>query len=256
MAITSTEYQALEEAFRYFNDELFGGKLSPCLITLQSRARSRGYYSPKGFSNRNTDATTDEISLNPVHFEGRSDEEVLSVLVHEMVHKYQDEHGNPGRGRYHNREWAELMMVRGLMPSCTGEPGGKKTGQRVSHYIIKGGLFQLACGRLLDSGFKLNWESSTIRKPGKTKDRNEQKIRAEIKNRSKTKFTCPRCRQNAWAKSSATLICGVCYGATGEIIPMKDKRAEDDGVTPGAGHSSLEALLTLPLCYVAMVSPN
>jgi hypothetical protein len=32
----------------------------------------------------------------------------------------------------------------------------------------------------------------------------------KAKERSKTKFTCPSCGQNAWAKPDAALICGTC----------------------------------------------
>ena len=232
MTTTSTEYKGLETAYDFLNRELLGGQLSPCLITLQRKARSSGYYSPKAFSNRNTDGTTDEISLNPAHFDGRSDEEILSVLVHEMVHKYQVQQGRSGNGRYHDSEWAEMMEECGLMPSSTGQPGGKKTGHRVFHYIIKGGRFQLVCKRLLDSGFKLNWESQNTSdntaEPSKTKNGTKHKARAEAKKRSKTRFTCPGCGQNAWAKPSARLVCGVCLRTIGIIVPMVGELPVDD----------------------------
>jgi hypothetical protein len=37
--------------------------------------------------------------------------------------------------------WMERI---GLMPSATGAPGGRRTGQRMTHYIIRGGLFDRA----------------------------------------------------------------------------------------------------------------
>jgi len=37
------------------------------------------------------------------------------------------------------------MESIGLMPSDTGEPGGKRTGQRMSDYPIEGGAFYLQC---------------------------------------------------------------------------------------------------------------
>jgi hypothetical protein len=33
----------------------------------------------------------------------------------------------------------------------------------------------------------------------------------KAKKTSKTKYTCPTCAQNAWAKPGALLICGICY---------------------------------------------
>jgi hypothetical protein len=69
--------------------------------------------------------------------------------VHEMVHHWQAHRGDPRRGRYHNHEWADRMEARGLMPSHTGEPGGRRVGQRVTHYIIAGGRFEQVCDDLL-----------------------------------------------------------------------------------------------------------
>jgi predicted SprT family Zn-dependent metalloprotease len=227
MTVTRDEYNALDTAFNYFNEELFDSKLSPCLITFQRRSRTRGYYSPDRFSNRNFEARADEIALNPSTFEGRTDEEILSTLVHEMVHQYQSEHGTPGRGRYHNKEWAMMMMERGLMPSDTGEPGGNMTGQSMTHYIIKDGPFQLACRRLIDRGFRLNWQDKVAFASVKVGPTGKAKTKA-AKRSSKTKFTCFRCKQNAWAKQSANLLCGVCYRESGEIVRMKNGQATLD----------------------------
>jgi hypothetical protein len=101
---------------------------------------------------------------------------------------------------YHNKEWAQLMCTIGLMPSDTGAPGGKQTGQRVSHYIIEGGPFDQAADVLLATGFCLNWESLVV--PRET----ERVAKAQ----SKTKYTCPSCGQNAWAKPYVSLRCGAC----------------------------------------------
>ena len=89
------------------------------------------------------------------------------------------------------------MVVVGLMPSDTGAPGGKETGQHVSHYIMAGGPFDQAAEQLLATGFQLNWQSLAPE-------------RQTSKARSKTKYTCPSCGQNAWAKPVASLVCGDC----------------------------------------------
>jgi hypothetical protein len=199
---TRQEYRAFAGAFDHFNRELFGGGLPHCYVTLQRRAHTYGYYSHERFGSRGGDGRTDEIVLNPAHFVGRSDAEILSTLVHEMVHEWQAHFGKPGRGRYHNREWADRMEGLGLMPSSTGAAGGRRTGQRVSHYIIGGGRFDLSCQRLLEGGFRLNWQSCDPSANGRGPDT------------SKKKFTCPACLQNAWAKSGASLLCGLC----GEVM--------------------------------------
>jgi hypothetical protein len=86
------------------------------------------------------------------------------------------------------------------MPSDTGAPGGKQTGQRVSHYVIEGGPFDRTAEALLATGFCLNWQSVVV-------EREQERV---AKAQSKTKYTCPSCGQNAWAKPDAALLCGTC----------------------------------------------
>lgn len=200
--ITGREYTAFDDAYDWFNDRLFGGRLPPCLITLQRHAKSRGYFANDRFGHRvNQETFTDELALNPDTFGDRSDKDILSTLVHEMVHCWQQHYGeHQSRRAYHNKEWAKKMISVGLSPSDTGAPGGKQTGQKVSHYVIAGGPFDQIAEALLETGFRLNWQSVVL--PGQdTKEKKE---------RSKTKFTCPSCGQRAWAKPSAALICGEC----------------------------------------------
>jgi hypothetical protein len=61
------------------------------------------------------------------------------------------------RGGYHDRVWGAKMEEVGLMPSNTGLPGGKKNGQQMTHYIIRGGRFQKAVYDLLKNGFSISW---------------------------------------------------------------------------------------------------
>jgi hypothetical protein len=86
----------------------------------------------------------------------------------------------------------------------TGEAGGKEVGQKMTHYIIRGGAYVKAYAKLKARGFQLHWQSAP---PGPGKE----------KKSSKNKFTCPKCEQNAWAKKDAKLICGVCNDDSGEI---------------------------------------
>jgi predicted SprT family Zn-dependent metalloprotease len=192
------QYVTLSAAFDFFNRRLFAGCLPHCLITLQRHKGTYGYYSPRRFEARGGERETDEIALNPGEFKGRSDTDILSTLVHEMVHSWQEHHGKPSRRTYHNHEWAAKMQAVGLMPSDTGEPGGAKVGQKMTHYVIAGGPFERACKELL-RGVCLEWQSRE----------NDPKER-EKKNRSKTKYTCPECGVNAWAKPRVSLVCGEC----------------------------------------------
>jgi ribosomal protein S27AE len=191
------EYESFQQAYDYYNVRLFGGALPDCLITLQRKRTARGYFWASIFTARSDDSTTDEIAMNPEHF-GRSDAEILSTLVHEMCHLWQAHFGKPSRNAYHNKEWAEKMKSIGLIPSATGQPDGKQTGQSMTHYIAPGGPFERETSLLLETGFRLRWQSRGRSSEGKAT------------NKYKAKYTCPSCGQNAWAKPDARLICGDC----------------------------------------------
>lgn len=150
-------YKEWQDAWEFFNEQLFKGELPPCLITLHRHPRSRGYYAEDRFVNRDGE-TTDEIAMNPEYFAMQSPKSVLSTLCHEMTHSWQKHCGqDKSRHSYHNTEWADKMTAIGLEPSSTGMPDGKRTGEKVTHYIIKGGPFDVFCDELLATGDFVSW---------------------------------------------------------------------------------------------------
>jgi hypothetical protein len=188
----------LDAAYDFFNQRLFDGTLPRCLVTLQRKGATYGYFCGKRFGTRDGTDIRDEIALNPKHFKDRTNEQSLSTLVHEMVHLWQAHFGECRTHGYHNKEWGRKMKEIGLYPSNTGQPGGKETGQKVSHYILAGGPFSVACAELLQSGFVIPYISL----------RDEQE--AARKGQSKTKFTCFSCGTNAWGKPDLKVICAQC----------------------------------------------
>ena len=195
-SITRHEYNALDEAYEFFNTRLFDGQLPACLITLNRHPRARGFFCADRFEHREQDQKTAEIALNPDTFQDRTDREILSTLVHEQVHLWQHYFGKASRSGYHNKQWADKMEEIGLMPSSTGESGGARIGQHMTHYVLPGNRFAVAAQELIAQGFKLNWQSP-------------ENLRGSTKT-TRAKFTCPNCQQHAWAKPSARLMCGDC----------------------------------------------
>lgn len=147
----------LQKAYQFFNDRLFEGVLPACLITLQRERLTFGYFSRNRFVRYDGNEICHEIAMNPSYFATRSIKDSLATLVHEAVHCLQAEIGIPGRHGYHNKEWVAMMEATGLIPSDTGAEGGKKVGDKVSHYILKGGRFDRAADDLLDEHFVLSW---------------------------------------------------------------------------------------------------
>ena len=214
---TSQNYGTLEGAYAHFNAALFGGQLSDCLITVQRHKGAYGYFSGDRFGKVGSPTeTTDEIAMNPAHFNGRSMEETLSTLVHEMAHLWQHRFGKRPRKAYHDKQWAAKMREIGLIPSDTGAPGGKETGQKMSHYIAPSGAFELACAEWL----KVN--AGILYHDRAGDDEATAKLRKK-KAASKTKYVCPDCDAAAWGKPGLNLICGDC------ACQMKDDQEVDDG---------------------------
>jgi hypothetical protein len=138
-----------------------------------------------------------------------------------MVHLWQHHYGTPSRSAYHNKEWAAKMHAIGLTPTDTGRSGGKETGQRVTHMIVEGGPFDLACAALLDTGVGIAWVERghpTAHEGGEGEGgegaegegTGKAAKAARAKAASKTKFCCPGCGANAWGKPDLRITCGAC----------------------------------------------
>ena len=238
---TAKTYEGLTRAYAHFNAELFGGILPACLITMQRKAKAYGYFAGGRFGSRDGKQVTDEIALNPTHFRERTTEQSLSTLVHEMAHLWQHHFGKVSRGGYHNKQWAEKMKEVGLYPSATGQPGGKEVGPKCSHYIIAGGVYARAFAALKAQGFDDFfvdlWDDEDAKKKAKTKKA------------SKTKYTCPGCDCNAWAKPKTALVCGECrMDMVAEDADDEDGESEaNEAVNDNAGAMRCSAALVSAL---------
>ena len=169
--------------------------LNPCLLNFSRLNKAYGFFTPKRWAKE--DGTfSHEISLNP-DLLLRPMQEIFATLAHEMVHQWQQDHGMPPRKCYHNQEWAAKMEAIGLMPSDTAEPGGKRIGQKVSHYVIEGGPFYQAFQSMPEK-YVLPWRSSG------------GNAREKVKKRNKLKYTCPGCETNVWGKPDLRIVCEEC----------------------------------------------
>lgn len=194
-------YGPLRQACKLLNRRLFGGKLPPCLVTLQRSRRAYGFFAGRRFRSVKGSRIIDEIALNPAHFAKRGAKRVLSTLAHELAHQWQHHFGTPSATGYHNKEWAVKMREIGLIPSATGRPGGKPTGRQMTHFISRGGRFDGAADELIARGFVLDIVERVSPK---------SKLVAIKKRLSKTAYHCPKCFAKAWAKPGSDLMCRPC----------------------------------------------
>ena len=223
---TSEVYDELQQAFNHFNGRLFAAALPPAIITLQRDRKCYGYFSSSRFVRR-TGELADEIAMNPAHFAAQPIDNTLSTLAHEMVHQWQHHHGKPGRRGYHNAEWAARMETVGLMPSHTGAVGGKRTGEKMDHYIMGDGPFAVACAELVAEPFTVHWLDRVAIVP---KVSAELEISPELaalgiepakpgkRIGNRVKFRCETCRAQAWGKPGLLLLCGTCDGKSLEPV--------------------------------------
>lgn len=212
-------YFELQQAYDHFNKELFQNKLPDCILLLDNKnKRTYGYYCYEQFVN-DLGESCDAIALNPQHFATRKIIEVMQTIVHEMTHLWQYHLGDKNsRQTYHNAEWGNKMESIGLMPSSTGQPGGKKTGQFMSDYPIEGSLFLQSCERFITPEYKISWQdrfsvadsklSLTTTILGLTTD--EQTTKPKNNKSLRKKYTCTNCKTNIWGKPSLSIICGSC----------------------------------------------
>jgi predicted SprT family Zn-dependent metalloprotease len=233
---TQQFYDAFETAYSHFNTRLFFNELPPVIFTITRKLKCMGYFSPERWTS-NAGENCHEIAINPTYIANNTLIEVLQTLAHEAVHCWQTSSGKPSRNGYHNKEWAEKMESIGLMPSDTGQPEGKKTGQNMSDYPIQEGAFLEACRALLkDKQFSLPWldrqAKPAIQKPipNWLENSNEEgssefelllttmaellpgvvlEEEPQVYN-TKTKYTCEGCQLNVWGKTNLNLSCDDC----------------------------------------------
>jgi hypothetical protein len=109
-----------------------------------------------------------------------------------------------------------MMTAIGLIPSDTAKPGGKQTGDCVSHYIEPGGPFALVVEQLLATGFEITWMEATTRGPsspdidgtGQADAGGSPYGARGSRSGRRCKYSCPYGDLNVWAKHGAEILCG------------------------------------------------
>lgn len=198
--IATKQFSHFDKLYDYYNKELFDGKLKDCMLNMNRRRGTHGSFTNNCWRNLNPEEVegVHEISLNPESLI-RPDKEWQGTLVHEMAHLWQRDFGTPSRNGYHNKEWANKMESLGLIPTDTGKPGGKKTGQNMTHYIKENGLFEQVYNKLGKKGLEYLPSDNLL-------DTGKKKSNSAV---SKIKYTCP-CGNKVWGRPGLSIICAGC----------------------------------------------
>lgn len=225
---TQLQHEALQNAYDYFNEQLFFKKLPPCLLTIFNtfgKSRIGGFASPSRWTyEKGTENTTvHQIAITTQGFKGTA-KNIFSILVHEMVHVWQFEFGTPGKYKYHTKEWVFKMKEVGLVPISAN---GKGTGERVWHAVEEGGRFDKAFENIPKT-YLLPFTSFTGKKePISLSDtpinKHKDKHTPTTRNRNKRTYLCTGCKTKIWAKPDLTTIrCDTCDQLF-EELPPKEK---------------------------------
>jgi len=199
---TIKQHEAIQLIYDYFNEKLFNSSLNNCILNFSRKSKAYGFFAPNRWSARIGKEHLHEISLNPEHLT-RNPKEVVSTLVHEMCHLWQQDHGQPSPG-YHNKEFAVKMRSIGLQCSHNGQIGGRETGKNMTHYILENGLYDTFYNKMPESFiYPFICMQEPQKKANKTK-------------KNKTKYSCD-CGQNIWGKPGLNVFCQDCKSLFQEI---------------------------------------
>ncbi len=222
---TEEQFLNFQKLFEFYNVRLFENQLPSVILNFSRKNQAAGFFATNRWEKNLSGEKKHEISINPSSL-NQGKEYVIQTLVHEMCHLWQEEFGTPSRKGYHNKEWSDKMISVGLIPSDTGEEGGKKVGQSMSDYLEQDGKLHCLIKEMPDeiwlpfkalesfSVTELELKLEEIRISGSPEEIEEIEsliqFEEEKQKKNKTKYTCDSCKTNVWGKPNLKIICGEC----------------------------------------------
>ena len=194
----------LNKIFDLLNEEFFENELSRPTITIQSTPRAYGHFSLREDTWVSKLGGTHEINIGAGTL-SRPIEEVVSTLLHEMVHYYNYEKGiqDCSRGNtYHNRKFREEAERRGLIVEHSDKYGWSHTSPSdlLLDFVLDNDLSDILINRNEFSGFQM----------GGTGTHNGTPITPTAKKSSSRKYICPCCGTSIRATKKVNIGCLDC----------------------------------------------
>lgn len=197
----------LEKIYRELNKDKFNGELEECVITVQSSKGAYGHVTcSRVWIVNKADGEAQRYELNiGAETLNRPIENVVSTMLHEMVHIYNLMHDiqDCSRGNtYHNKRFKEKAESVGLQIDYDKRIGWSITSptEELLEYIIEKGWSEILLNRNSGitflggstGGHSAN-TSSGVRKPSSTR-----------------KYQCPCCGLSVRATRAVKIICAEC----------------------------------------------
>ena len=194
----------LNKIFDLLNEEFFENELSRPTITIQSTPRAYGHFSLREDTWVSKLGGTHEINIGAGTL-ARPIEEVVSTLLHEMVHYYNYERGiqDCSRGNtYHNRKFKEEAECRGLIVEHSDKYGWSHTSPSdlLLDFVLENDLTDILINRNEFSGFQM----------GGTGTHSGTPITPTAKKSSSRKYICPCCGTSIRATKKVNIGCLDC----------------------------------------------
>ena len=194
----------LNKIFDLLNEEFFENELSRPTITIQSTPRAYGHFSLREDTWVSKLGGTHEINIGAGTL-ARPIEEVVSTLLHEMVHYYNYERGvqDCSRGNtYHNRKFKEEAERRGLLVEHSDKYGWSHTSPSdlLLDFVLENDLSDILINRNEFSGFQM----------GGTGTHSGTPITPTAKKSSSRKYICPCCGTSIRATKKVNIGCLDC----------------------------------------------
>ena len=194
----------LNKIFDLLNEEFFENELSRPTITIQSTPRAYGHFSLREDTWVSKLGGTHEINIGAGTL-ARPIEEVVSTLLHEMVHYYNYERGiqDCSRGNtYHNRKFREEAERRGLIVEHSDKYGWSHTSPSdlLLDFVLENDLSDILINRNEFSGFQM----------GGTGTHSGTPITPTAKKSSSRKYICPCCGTSIRATKKVNIGCLDC----------------------------------------------
>lgn len=200
----------LEKLFRMLNADWFNNELPEPIITIQSTPRAYGHYTTydawtsKGEGRR-------EINIGAGTLD-RPIEEIVSTLVHEMCHMYNDlilnvQDCSGSSHMYHNKAFKRAAESHGLIVTHT-RYGWSRTevSDTLFEYILDNDIQEIKLNRNESHGIRIAGGNAAAN-GGAT-------IAGTVNKGHSIRYQCPSCKQIARTTKKARLICGDC------MLPM------------------------------------
>lgn len=194
----------LNKIFDLLNATFFENELSRPTITIQSTPRAYGHFSLREDTWVSKLGGTHEINIGAGTL-ARPIEEVVSTLLHEMVHYYNYERGiqDCSRGNtYHNRKFREEAERRGLIVEHSDKYGWSHTSPSdlLLDFVLDNDLSDILINRNEFSGFQM----------GGTGTHSGTPITPTAKKSSSRKYICPCCGTSIRATKKVNIGCLDC----------------------------------------------